>query len=181
MIFTMVSGPNIHTYISILARFCHTYISISSIFTVKSEKTIKKTSNTSCYIEMYFGGLGTFHRYLSSEKGQTYIQTFRCNNFLTPKISLYVSETTVNIEQIRFYMHRKPCIFENHSKYRAFSGTMVNIERMHGWMDGWMDLENLKTRPCQNLHENVLLETVWERFLLFRVGEYTEMADHHKN
>ena len=45
-------------------------------------------------------------------------------------------------------------------KYRAFLGTMVNIERMHGWMHGWMDLENLKTGPRQNLHENVLLETV---------------------
>ena len=56
---------------------------------------------------------------------------------------------------------------------------------MYGWMDvwmyGWMDLENLKTRPCQNLHENVLLETVWGRFLLFRVGGYTEMADPRKN
>ena len=52
---------------------------------------------------------------------------------------------------------------------------------LDGWMDGGMDLENLKTRPCQNLHENVLLETVWGRFLLFRVGEYTEMADPRKN
>ena len=144
-------------------------------------ENLQKTSKTNCYTEMYFGCLGTFPRYLSSEKGQTYIQTFRRNNFLTPQISLYVSETMVNIEQIRFYIHRKPCIFENHGKYQAFSKTTVNIERMHGWMNGWMDLENLKTRPCQNLHENVLLETVWGRFLLCRVGEYTEMADHHKN
>ena len=52
---------------------------------------------------------------------------------------------------------------------------------MHGRMGGWMDLENLKTGPCQNLHENVLLETVWGRFLLFRVGGYTEMTDPRKN
>ena len=98
-----------------------------------------------------------------------------------PQISLYVSETTVNIKEIRFHIHRKPCLLENHSKYRAFSKTTVNIERMHGWMDGWRDLENLKTKPSQNLRQNVLLETVWERFLLFRVGGYTEMPDHHKN
>jgi len=41
--------------------------------------------------------------------------------------------------------------------------------------------ENLKTRPCPNLHENGLLETVWRRFLLFRVWGYTEMAYHCKN
>ena len=42
-------------------------------------------------------------------------------------------------------------------------------------------LRNLEAPPPQNLHENVLLETVWGRFVLFRVGGYTEMTDHHKN
>ena len=54
---------------------------------------------------------------------------------------------------------------------------------MYGWMDVWMDgwvcmagwisLENLKIASCQNFHENVLLETIWGRFLLRRVGGYT--------
>ena len=52
---------------------------------------------------------------------------------------------------------------------------------MDVWMYGWMVLESLKTGPRQNPHENVLLETVWGRFLLFRVGEYTELAEPRKN
>ena len=40
--------------------------------------------------------------------------------------------------------------------------------------------EHLNTRPSPNLHENGLLETVWGRFLLFRVGGYTEPADPRK-
>ena len=56
---------------------------------------------------MYFGCLATFHWYLSCENGQTYIHTFRCNNFLTPQISLYVSKTMVNIMQKRKGAHRK--------------------------------------------------------------------------
>ena len=49
----MPFGPNIHTYISIWACFCNTYISISSIFTVVLEDTIKQTSKTNCYVAMY--------------------------------------------------------------------------------------------------------------------------------
>ena len=130
----MLFGPNIHTYISNLGSFCDPpRPQTLDIYRQKTENH-QKTSKTNCYTEMYFGCLGTFPRYLSSEKGQTYIQTFRRNNFLTPKISLYVSETSINIEQIRFYIHRKPCVFENHGKYRAFSNTMVNIMQIRSYI-----------------------------------------------
>ena len=43
----------IHTYISNMGTFGHTYISESSVFIDESEKNIKKTSKTNCYVAMY--------------------------------------------------------------------------------------------------------------------------------
>ena len=65
-------------------------------------KTSTKTSKTNCYVAMYVCMFVDFHRYVSCEHCQTYMHTFRCNNFLTPQISLYVSKTTINTMQKRF-------------------------------------------------------------------------------
>ena len=104
----MPFGPNVQTYISILACVCHTYISISSIFTVVLEEIVKQTSKTNCYVAMYVCMFVDFHRYLSCGKGHTYKHTFRCRNSKTTQISLYVSERTVNTDEIRIWC-AQPC------------------------------------------------------------------------
>ena len=83
-----------------------TYISISSICTVNNENTINNTSNTNCYTEKVFGCLGIFSIF-TRLSGQTSKHTFRCDNFLTPQISLYVSETSINTKQKRIRAQRK--------------------------------------------------------------------------
>ena len=48
-------------------------------------------------------------------------------------------------------------------------------------MDVWIDLENLKTGPLYKVPPDERLTLVSDVFLLFRVGEYTEMDNPRKN
>ena len=89
----------------------------------------KKTSKTNCYVEMYFGGLGTFPRYLRSFLAQTSKVPFDITTFPRPTFHTYISisslftvkTTTCMFESISLYvlvcMFQIGCIFENHGKY----------------------------------------------------------------
>ena len=93
------------------------------VFTVESEKSIKKTSKTSCYLSMYVCMYADFHRYLSCFPAQTYKHTCWCINSKTTQISLYVSETTVNTMQKRF----------TYTENRGFQETL-----MYPFFNFWM-------------------------------------------
>ena len=140
----MPLGPNIHTYMSILACFCHTYISETMLNTIVLEKIIKKTSKTNCYVSMYVCMLVDFRWYLSCENGLTYIHTWPCNNFLTPQFSMYVSKTTIKTMQNRFWP--------------AFWSTWIIDTYIHTYL-----LNNWSIRLFDNLKSNCE-KYVWADF-----------------
>ena len=120
-----------------------------------------------------------FHRCLSCGKGQTYKHTFRCNNFMTIKISLYVSETTVNTMQKRFNIHRKPWVSGNpHKNWVCMDGCMDGW--MYGCMDGWTS-KTSKRDPAKTSMKTYSWRPFGDGFCSFVWGGYTEMADPRKN